>query len=434
MKFIDLFAGLGGFHNALEELGAECVFASEKKQTLRNLYEENFGIYPEGDITKVDLSCIPDHDILCAGFPCQPFSKAGMQNGLRDEKNGYLFDYIVEILRLKRPKYFILENVRNLEKHESGKTYKYIIDKLENELEYTVKCSILSPHNFGVPQHRERFFVVGSTDDIDHFEWPRKSKQETNIESILDSKYDNFDSLKLEEEKIFVLQLWQEFLERLPKGLAIPGPLWSMEFGATYPFEGETPYSVSSIKLGKSKGNFGVSLKGLSLNETFASLPSYARHEVNRFPVWKENFIRKNRNFYLEHGYLFNDLVPHIKNLGVPSWQKFEWNVKGGERNIFRYLIQFRGSGVRVKRTDYFPSLVTVSTQIPIVASRLRYLSIEEGKKLQSMKKLKMPDHPSSAFYALGNAVNSKVVKLVCQNLVTEFGKVKKEFKQLSLI
>ena len=123
LKFIDLFAGIGGFHLALTSLNHECVFASELKLSLAKLYEENFGIKPNRDINKINISDIPKHDILCAGFPCQPFSKAGSQKGLDDEKNGSLFDKIVEILKFHEPDYLILENVRNLENHNKSKTW-----------------------------------------------------------------------------------------------------------------------------------------------------------------------------------------------------------------------------------------------------------------------------------------------------------------------
>ncbi|MFB9145602.1 DNA cytosine methyltransferase [Halomonas alkalicola] len=126
MKFIDLFAGLGGFHQALKQRGAECVFASELNAHLSGLYEKNFGFQPSGDIREVNLSSIPDHDFLCAGFPCQPFSKAGGQKGLECPQWGNLFDYVVEILELKKPRYFIIENVPNLINHNGGATWKTI--------------------------------------------------------------------------------------------------------------------------------------------------------------------------------------------------------------------------------------------------------------------------------------------------------------------
>jgi DNA (cytosine-5)-methyltransferase 1 len=125
-RFIDLFAGLGGFHLALERLGGECVFAAEWKENLRNLYEKNFGLRPEGDITKVDVARIPNHDVLTAGFPCQPFSKAGEQLGFECTEQGNLFFNVQSILEAKRPRFFILENVPNLLKHDEGKTWVLI--------------------------------------------------------------------------------------------------------------------------------------------------------------------------------------------------------------------------------------------------------------------------------------------------------------------
>lgn len=120
LTFVDLFVGLGGFHLALNKLNGKCVFACEKDGSLRDLYKRNFGIMPAGDITKTPIEEIPKHDILCAGFPCQPFSKAGEQMGFEDKKNGSLFHKIVEILSYHQPDYFLLENVRNLKSHRGA--------------------------------------------------------------------------------------------------------------------------------------------------------------------------------------------------------------------------------------------------------------------------------------------------------------------------
>ena len=398
----------------LEELGHECVFACEKKQSLIDLYEYNYGIRPHEDITTVLPSEIPKHDILCAGFPCQPFSKAGMQNGLLDDKNGYLFDYIVEILAYHRPKYFILENVRNLENHEQGKTLKYIIQRLQGDLGYDIDYNILSPHDFGIPQHRERFFMVGSTKAL-NFSWPKKSSKKSSVHDILDNDLDT--ALSLEESKIKVLEVWQRFLSSIPKNVSIPGPLWSMEFNATYPYIESTPFAASSRALGKTRGNFGTPLIGMSRTEKFENLPSYARVNTNNFPKWKQRFIYKNREFNEIYGQNFKDIVEEIKDFGVPSWQKLEWNLKGEKRDIFDCIIQFRGSGIRLKRKDYFPSLVTVSTQIPIIGWQRRYLSTSEGAALQSLDGIKLPNHNSSAFAALGNAVNARLVQLIAVQL-----------------
>jgi DNA (cytosine-5)-methyltransferase 1 len=425
MKFIDLFAGLGGFHIALEKLGHECVFASEKKENLALLYEENFKIPVNRDITKVEINEIPQFDILCAGFPCQPFSKAGDQKGLDDEKNGTLFDKIVEILDFHEPEYFILENVRNLESHDNFNTWKYIKDKLENELNYTIDKKVLSPHNFGIPQHRERLFIIGSKNSLKHFSWPETTNTTDSILDFLDKNPTN--ATKLENEKIQVINLWQEFIERIPKKHKIPSfPIWSMEFGATYPFENKVPYRLSTRELGKFKGSFGIPLKGMSRDLKFENLPNYVKKDqVNKktgeqilFPTWKRHYIRSNRAFYEKYKLELEPVVKKIRDLGVSSWQKFEWNVQGGERDLSKYIIQFRGSGVRVKKTDFFPSLVTVSTQIPIIGWENRYITPNEGAKIQSLNGIKLPENLGSCFGALGNAVNANIVELIAANLI----------------
>lgn len=423
LKFIDLFAGIGGFHIALEKLNMECVFASEKKEILANLYNDNFGIQPNRDITKINMSDIPDHHILCAGFPCQPFSKAGSQKGLKDEINGSLFDKIVEILDYHKTPFFILENVRNLEGHDNGQTWNYIKERLENELGYKIDKHIFSPHHFGIPQHRERFFIVGSRNGLDHFQWPKPNLQSTSIFEYLDNNPSN--AIQLETDKIYVLNLWQEFIDRLPKSAKMPSwPIWAMEFGATYPFEDKTPFRTSTKKLGEVKGNFGIPLKGLSREDKFKNLPSYARVEQDDFPSWKKHYIRSNRAFYEEYKSYIKPVVEKIKALNVPSWQKFEWNIQGGERNVRNYIIQFRGSGVRLKKTDFFPSLVTVCTQIPILGWENRYITPKEGARIQSMNGIKLPKNTGTCFAALGNAVNADIVRLIAENLILKIDTV----------
>jgi DNA (cytosine-5)-methyltransferase 1 len=159
LKFIDLFAGLGGFHLALDHLGHKCVFASELNNELRDLYVKNHNTKIEGDINLVNVNLIPSHDILCAGFPCQPFSQAGARLGLEDPRNGNLFYKIVEILNRHKPEFVFLENVANLKGHDDGNTWKVIYDELSKL--YEVKVDTLSPHHFGIPQHRSRFYIVG---------------------------------------------------------------------------------------------------------------------------------------------------------------------------------------------------------------------------------------------------------------------------------
>jgi DNA (cytosine-5)-methyltransferase 1 len=167
LKFIDLFAGIGGFHYALKSLGMECVFTSEIDDFARKTYASNFkdkylndpNLFV-GDIWKVDIKKIPDFDILCAGFPCQPFSQAGHKKGFKDNKDGNLFFSIEEILKIKKPSVFFLENVRHLKNHDSGKTFKIIYKSLQN-LGYTFDYKVIKASEFGLPQHRPRIYMVG---------------------------------------------------------------------------------------------------------------------------------------------------------------------------------------------------------------------------------------------------------------------------------
>lgn len=172
--FIDLFAGIGGMRLAFEQAGGTCVYSSEWNKYSQQTYYANFGEIPEGDITQIDEKEIPDHDILVAGFPCQPFSIAGVskkvslgrETGFADKTQGTLFFDICRILKEKRPKAFLLENVKNLKSHDKGNTFAIIEESLE-ELNYKVFYSILDGQNF-VPQHRERIIIVGF--DLDRYE------------------------------------------------------------------------------------------------------------------------------------------------------------------------------------------------------------------------------------------------------------------------
>lgn len=167
-RFIDLFAGIGGFRIAFQKHGGQCVFTSEWDKFAKQTYRANFGETPYGDIHNVLPEAVPDHDVLCAGFPCQPFSLAGVskknsmgrKHGFEDKTQGTLFFDICRILKAKRPRAFFLENVKNLVSHNQGDTFKTIIDTLEGELGYTVNYKIVDGGNW-VPQHRERIFIVG---------------------------------------------------------------------------------------------------------------------------------------------------------------------------------------------------------------------------------------------------------------------------------
>ncbi len=423
LKFIDLFAGLGGFHKALHELGHECVFASEIDPVLRTTYQQNWDITPSGDIRDIvenRIKDIPEHDVLCAGFPCQPFSKAGKQLGRKDKNNGTLFGEIVRILEFRKPKYFILENVPFIRQHDNEETWKYMESEFER-LNYYVDHRNYSPHEFGIPQHRLRIFIVGSREPLSNFCFDKIDEFKTEKLNITNCIEQSPKSIhKLPQKNIECLELWQEFISRIPKTTPLPGfPIWGMEFGATYPYNGKYPHTMSAKELGEYKGNFGVSLKGLTKPQQMALLPSYTR--VNRaYPDWKKRYIEQNREFYKSNRKYVSNTVKKISELPSQSWQKLEWNVGNAERNITKYILQFRASGIRVKKVDYFPSLVCTNTQIPIIGWQERYISRTEGLKLQSLENLTLPVNDNAAFRALGNAVNSHIVKLIAKELLKD--------------
>lgn len=193
LTFIDLFAGIGGFHLALHNVGAECVFASEWDEAARLTYETNFSkISPDlfkkgkfaGDITAIDKKSIPDFDILCAGFPCQPFSQAGFRKGFADIRGTLFFD-IAEIIRIKKPKAFFLENVRGLYSHDEGRTFETIKKTLTEDLGYTFHHSIVKASDHGLPQHRPRLFMVGFKDHNTDFEFPEKRKLKFTMSDVM---------------------------------------------------------------------------------------------------------------------------------------------------------------------------------------------------------------------------------------------------------
>ena len=202
-KFIDLFAGIGGIRIPFQELGGKCVFTSEWDKFAQKTYRVNFGEEPAGDITQIDAKDIPDFDILLGGFPCQPFSQAGLKKGFSDTR-GTLFFEIERILKEKRPKAFLLENVKQLKGHDKGRTLKVILEHLD-ALNYYVNYEVLRAGDFGVPQNRERIYIVGlnkeyyNISDDYEFKFPTPTYEKTRLGDILeqdvDEKYTISDAL-----------------------------------------------------------------------------------------------------------------------------------------------------------------------------------------------------------------------------------------------
>lgn len=443
-RFIDLFAGLGGFHLALQQLGCECVFASEIKEDLRRLYKINFPDTPivAGDITQIAPENVPAHDILCAGFPCQPFSQAGKRQGFNDDKNrGNLFYNIRDIVAYHRPRYILLENVANLKNHDNGHTWNTIKEELE-KLEYQViNPEILSPHQFGIPQHRRRIYIVCADKrqcNIDNFQYPQTSKNVCDIKKDIDETETNI--IKIKPETRNQLAVWQEFIDLTIKhGDKIPRfPIWAMEFGATYDYVQTAPAFQTVKQLKGKKGKLGKIITGSTLNECLKQLPIYAQTDKNQsFPNWKISYIKQNRDFYAKHKSWIDEWIKKIEPFDN-SHQKFEWNCgPKAKPNLYENIVQFRASGIRVKLPTFSPALNLVGTQIPILPwvnipkecleenepSNGRYLSVKEAAKLQGMEALTFGNEEFSLsstriFEALGNAVNVTIIRKIVENLL----------------
>lgn len=435
MRFVDLFAGLGGFNIALKRLGHECVFASEIDDELRSIYIQNF---PEAEkITFGDIrqyrDKVPPHEILCAGFPCQPFSKSGSQLGMNDKEQGTLFDEIIYILHKHCPGYVLLENVGNFERHDWGRTWQIVRKKLE-ALDYDVRGTehitsggpgLISPQHFGFPHSRERFFIVAKLGYLPENPFPQINRNcvtslSTIIQSAIELTDRDFLETHLTNSQLACIEHWNFLLAQLPKDTPLPSfPIWGDEIDATYPFADHTPY-VASIDELKQSLNGRVSTISLTREEILELLPSYSRAKTTQFPKWKIDFIRLNREWFQS----YREYIPQkwIEKLWQfpPSFRKLEWNCQGEERNLWKHVLQFRPSGLRVKRYSSSPSLVAMtSTQIPVLGPEQRFLTRVEGLRLQGFPdNHNLPKSRAKAFRALGNAVHVVVVEKIANHLL----------------
>jgi len=435
MRFIDLFAGLGGFHVALKALGYECVFASESDPELKRLYAVNF---PEADqLIHGDIrGCkdkIPPHDVLCAGFPCQPFSKSGSQDGLRDKTRGTLFHEIIDILRKHRPCYVFLENVGNFERHDEGRTWTVVRESL-GDLGYNVRGTehlrsgghgLISPHHLGYPHTRERFFVVASLDMLPDDPFPKADRDRvTRLRDIVQSRREltqaDRDEVGLTDQQVRCIDHWDKLLKAIPEHIPLPSfPIWGDEIYARYPFEGVTPYNCSTSELLAYLRRDGAWL-GQSKAKILELLPSYARVPQRRFPVWKVHFIRQNRQWFRNiQPYFPPNWVRELRTF-PPSLRKLEWNCQGEERDLWKYVLQFRPSGLRAKRYSSCPALVAMTTtQIPILGPKRRFITRTEGLRLQGFPEdHQLPSSHEHAFAALGNAVHVGVAQAIAESSI----------------
>lgn len=422
--FIDLFAGIGGFHQALKAQGGNCIGASEIDQKCIELYEKNFpNTKILEDINKyIDFQNykLPKFDVLAAGFPCQPFSKAGNQQGFEDEYRGKLFFTIIEILKKHTEcKFIILENVKNLAvKKENWDKIKSQLKKLNFYI--TESPLILSPTQFKIPQSRERVYILGIRKDIidknkftngdiriedlgNFSNLPKSNCKLGDAKKILKDKYPPDCLLSKKQNEI--LKNWLLF--KKGTNYDVPNvPLWVDYFG--YKLSNEEYKNQLFDRFIKNSVGKNIRVKVT----------------IEKLPEWKQRFATKNRIFYLKHKNFIDRWIEKTKILDeIKVYKKFEWNVGTDIKDYENTIIQFRQSGIRVKKDDYFPALVAINNT-PIVYDKknniLRKISPREAANLQSFKKnYSLPNEFTNSIYKqLGNAVNVDLVEKLFSNLL----------------
>jgi DNA (cytosine-5)-methyltransferase 1 len=393
--FIDLFAGIGGFHAALSSAGGECVFASEIDGAAAAVYKRNWGIDPLGDITAVaneSVVNVPVHDVLAAGFPCQPFSKSGAQRGM-DETRGTLYWNILRIIEERRPAVVLLENVRNLAGPRHAHEWQVIVETLRDQ-GYRVADTpaVFSPHLLppefgGRPQVRERVFITATRVDdpsadltAEPVAVPRPvgdwDPQTWDLElDLLDPDHEA-PGCDLSDAERYWIDAWDDFVRLMweeREGRRLPGfPLWADEW----------------------------------VLESALEIPPGT-------PAWKADFLRKNAAFYTAHRAVIDRWTAKwdvYSDKFPPSRRKLEWQAQDTPR-LWDTVMHLRPSGIRAKRATYVPALVAI-TQTSIVGPRERRLSTREAARLQGLPDwFDFGDQPPSLTYKqLGNGVNVGVV------------------------
>jgi DNA (cytosine-5)-methyltransferase 1 len=437
-KFIDLFAGIGGFHHALSAIGGECVLTCEFDKHCEKIYKNTFKdvgnktkfVSNIREITRTDIDdelalrtkeeineLVPDHDIICGGFPCQPFSKSGEQKGIKDKTRGTLFFDIMQIVEAKKPSYIFLENVRNISGPRHVDTWKTVIDSIRN-LGYQVSSEplifsphLLSPEMDGAPQVRDRVFILGVRNDIDSnqilnisiFNENLKLKKywdpdKWRIKDLLipDSNISNINSYKIKDDEEVYLEAWNYFVENFEHD-NLPG----------------FPIQVFAWK----------------------KTPTISEEMYD----WEKTFLTKNSIFYNENKTFLDDFVkmkwgkeqktvlefPFSRQ--ILEWQARRYHSTKKGRTLKDLVIQFRPSGIRVKPPTYLPALVAI-TQTSVVGPKLRK-NARSFRKLTPTEASRLQGIPDEVFNTdivdekqkykqLGNAVNVGIVRSVAKILL----------------
>ncbi len=390
--FVDLFAGVGGFHAALGALGGACVYAVEKDAAAATVYERNWRIPAHGDIVDDTESRmrVPKHDVLTAGFPCQPFSKSGYQRGM-DEARGTLFWNILRILEVRRPTVVMLENVRNIHGPRHKHEWEVIVRSLR-ELGYQVSSRpivfsphLLPPERGGRPQVRERVFIMAT------YVGTRNSHADVEP-SVAHLPVDGWSPSEWNLEEHLPVQPDPEVGNRLRLNLGPAETTW---------VEAWNDFVVTLRQAGVTKlPGFPVWVDAFVHQDDLVVPPATAE--------WKAAFLRKNSAFYTEHQELLEAWLARWNYLRdfPPSRRKFEWQAQDAE-SLADTVMHLRPSGLRVKQATYVPALVAI-TQTSILGDRLRRLSPREAARLQGLPEwFDFGDQPDAATYKqMGNGVN----------------------------
>lgn len=375
--FLDVCAGIGGFHLALSSKGGKCVGAIENDHQCCAVYTENFGMNPEGDLTKIDLTKLPKHDLLCAGFPCQPFSIAGYRQGFNDAKGrGNIFFYILDILKnqiaKKHPtKVVLLENVKNLMFHDNGHTWKVIHDELEKLGYNVVQHPILaSPTDYGIPQNRPRVFIIAVWKKLYDKPLPTSINTpkvplapiENYLDKTVDKKYD------IDEKLNGCLELLDQFIKA-----AVPIPTFTIR--------------------------------------PLTWLPDYVLPPDSK--PYKSKEVQEGLDWYNHHkeqvyGWLKNEFAP--THMEYPNhW--LNWKIRKGITGIANTVIERRISGLVVMHPKFIPCLTKSDSGMYYMPYH-RKLTPREFARLQSFPdSFKLPESDHVAYAQFGNAVNVEVVK-----------------------
>lgn len=437
-RFIDLFAGIGGFHAAMKAFGGECVYAVEIDRQAAHVYEANWGHPARGDITAdadddLGIMNVPAHDVLCAGFPCQPFSKSGAQRGM-DETRGTLFFNIASIIKAHHPKIVLLENVRNLIGPRHEHEWEVIIETLREEgYHVSDEAAVFSPHLLpramgGAPQVRERVFITAThapgdiAGDIDsgapspvaamsdrfpshpslEFVWqahqnvedwfePKSHTEGWNLEELLDDSH-NVPGCDLSDSEVHWIDAWDTFVQIMRPLMGdrhLPGhPIWADAW----------------LDFPEMKGMRWESLGPPRVPGTVTRPPIDAT-----LPKWKQEHLRKNYDLFARH---YAAIIPWAHHWGIytdrfpASRRKLEWQAQD-TKSLWDTVMHLRPSGIRAKKPTYLPALVAI-TQTSIVGPRERRLSPRETARLQGLPdSFVFPDQPAAATYKqMGNGVN----------------------------